>query len=559
MQRLNAVGIPSVIAAATIALPAHAQTVAEIPDGLFNVDVESDLGKFIRRELPEGASANPAYLNPIYNPNLYLSKDAQVTLTFLDEGAGFRNSLGYFTYQADTFVGLTHSDIDLNGRRGITFSELTSAVEGVGGGLLFPNSSRLNAGGLLEPGDSIMLGGGEVYSAGTYVGFFLIQNAWRNGQVLSVTDNSEPLTFYTVDMLNPENQAGDDLVSSSLGPNNRHVAMLFNGQGQDNIIMGFEDLKRPYGDNDFNDAVFRLNSNPVEAIAGTNIPTGVAVVPEKPENTFQVQVCESSRNAIRDYLPERTNVNAEFLNTQYDPNLVIGEATQIAVTFNDEGAGYQNSLGYFTYQADTFTSLNHGEINSDGVNGVSLRELQEIDGVDIGMVFAKASALGKGGPLEHGDTALLGDGIEFEAGTRVGFFLIQDGWDGDHVKGFGADQADPLVFYTVDMLNPENDAEDDLSTDSLEQASRHVAMLFANESRESIVMGIEDLHRLDPSLNVDSFASDEDFNDQIFCVWAIQSQALSQSNIFVSPSVPEPGSIAGLTLGGFILMRRRRR
>lgn len=543
---------------AGLTLPIHAQPVDELPDGLFHLDVESDIGKFIRRELPEGASANPAYLDPIYNPNLYVSEDAQITLTFLDEGAGFRNSLGYFTYQADSFLGLTHSDVNLNDRNGISFNELTSAVEGVGGGLLFPNSSRLNAGGLLEPGDSIMLGGGEVYSAGTYVGFFVIQNAWRNGTVKGFTDNSEPLTFYTVDMLNPENQAGYDLSTSSQDPNTRHVAMLFNGQSQDNIIMGFEDLYRPWGDNDFNDAVFRLHSNPVEAIAGTNIPTGVAVVPEKPQNTFQVQVCESSRHAIRDYLPERTNVNAEFLSTQYDPNLVIGETTQIAVTFNDEGAGYQNSLGYFTYKEDTFDGLTHGSINADGVNGVSLRELEAIEGIETGLVFAKAAAVGKGGPLEHGDTALLGDGIEFEAGTRVGFFLIQDGWDTDHVKGYGADDQDPLVFYTVDMLNPENDADDDLSTDSLERRSRHVAMLFANESRESIVMGIEDLHRLDPSLNVNGFGNDEDFNDQIFCVWAIQSQALSQSDIFVAPSIPEPGSIAGLILGGALLMRRRR-
>lgn len=559
MKRITTARLLSTLLASGLTLPAWAEAIDEMPEGLFHIDVESELGRLIRRELPEGSSANPEFLNPIYNPNLYVSEDAQITLTFLDEGAGFRNSLGYFTYQADTFVGRTHADFNLNGRNGVSFDELTSPGTGIQGGLLLPNASRLRAGGQLEPGDSVMLGGGEVYSAGTHVGFFLIQNAWRNGTVKGYSDDSEPLTFYTVDMLNPENRGGNDLSTSSLQANSRHVAMLFNGQDQESILMGFEDLMRPWGDNDFNDAVFRINSNPIEAIAGTNIPTAVAVVPEKPKNTFQVQVCESSRNAIRDYLPERTNVNAAFLDTQYDPNLVIGEATQIAVTFNDEGAGYQNSLGYFTYQEDTFTGLTHGSINADGVNGVSIRELQALDGVETGLVFAKAAAVGKGGPLEHGDTALLGDGIEFEAGTRVGFFLIQDGWDIDHVKGYGADEQDPLVFYTVDMLNPENDADDDLLTDSMEQQSRHVAMLFANESRESIVMGIEDLHRIDSSLNVNGFGNDEDFNDQIFCVWAIQSQALSQSDIFVAPSVPEPSSIAGIMLGGALLLRRRRR
>ncbi len=534
------------------------QAVNEIPEGLHQIAVESEIGQFIRRELPEGASANPDYLNPIYDPNLYLTEDAQVTLTFLDEGAGFRNSLGFFTYQADTFTGKNHSDFNTNGRQGVSFSELIQPGTGIQGDLLLPNTSRLNAGGQLEPGDSVTLGGGEVYSAGTHIGFFLIQNAWQNGTVKGYSDNSEPLTFYTVDMLNPENQPSYNQSTSSLEANTRHVAMLFNGSKQEDILMGFEDLYRPWGDNDFNDAVFRVTSNPVVAISGTNIPTAVAVVPEKPSNTFNVEVCESSRHAIRDYLPERINVNAEYLDTQYDPNLVISEATQIAVTFNDEGASYQNSLGYFTYQEDTFTGLTHGSINQDGLNGVSLRELNAIDGVETGLVFPKAAAINQGGPLEHGETALLGDGIEFPAGTRVGFFLIQDGWDTDHVKGYGADTADPLVFYTVDMLNPENDADSNLLTDSLEQHSRHVAMLFANESRESIVMGIEDLHRLDPTQNALGYGNDEDFNDQIFCVWAIQSQALSQSNLFAPTTIPEPGSVIVFALGSTLLLTRRR-
>lgn len=554
--------------AAILSLPSYADSISELPAGLFTTEVSNELVTTVRRELPESRIVEAGFLDPSYNPNLSLSQDAQITVTFLDEGAGFRNSLGYFTYEPDTFNGLTHGDINSNGYGGVSLDELL-ALDGTQAGLVFPNSSRLHGGGQLQPGHSVMLGEGQTFSAGTQVGFFVLQNAWRNGTVRGYSENaSSALTFYTVDMLNPENRPEATLDTPSDTAYSRHVAMLFDGEDRDGIIMGFEDLKRtgwnysPWGapsDNDFNDAVFRVSSNPIEALLGTDIPVAVEALPDRPENLFQVQVCENSRNAITDYLPERTNVNAEFLNPIYDPNLRISESTQIAVTFNDEGASYQNSLGYFTYTDETFASLTHGDINLDGNKGVSLSELSAIDGVDMGMVFAKASAEGKGGSLLHGDTVLIGDGLELEAGTRLGFFLVQSGWTGDHVAGFGGDTEDPLVFYTLDMLNPENEMSADMFTDSLEASTRHAAMLFANESRESIVLAFEDLHRLLPDLNPFEYGSDEDFNDQIFCVWAMQSQALNQTNVFVaSTAVPVPSTgLLGVGLMSLLLGTRR--
>jgi len=538
-------------------------SIGEIPTGLTHTDVSAELITTVRRELPERAAVNANFLDPTYSPNLSLSADAQITVTFLDEGAGFRNSLGYFSYPTGTFDYLSHGDINLNLRGGVSLDEL-SQVDVVDYGLVFPNSSRLNGGGQLVAGDSVTIANDRVFEAGTEVGFFLLQNSWAGGTVKGYSDNAaDALTLYSLDMLNPENRPEATVNTPSDEAYSRHVAMLFAGQERESIIMGFEDLKRTGAnynpqrapsDEDFNDAVFLVSSNPIEALFATQIPTAIQSLPDRPSNLFQVNICEHSRNAINDYLPERTNVQAEFLNPVYDPNLVVSETTQIAVTFNDEGASYQNSLGYFTYQDDTFSSLTHGDINLDLTQGVSIAELSAIDGVETGMVFAKASAQGKGGRLLHGDTVLLGDGVEFDAGTRIGFFLVQSGWTGDHVAGFGGDQDDPLVFYTLDMLNPENDADADLQTDSMLANSRHVAMLFANESRESIVMGIEDLHRTNAELNGYGYASDEDFNDHIFCVWAIQSQALSGTEIFTAPgsSIPEPGT-AGLALLGLLL------
>jgi hypothetical protein len=64
-------------------------------------------------------------------------------------------------------------------------------------------------------------------------------------------------------------------------------------------------------------------------------------------------------------------------------------------------------------------------------------------------------------------------------------------------------------------------------------------MLFSDDQYDSILMGFEDLHRLDPSRNVYGFPSDEDFNDTIFCLTPVEYAALAGTNIFT------PGQCAG--------------
>ncbi|MBL8671688.1 MAG: DUF4114 domain-containing protein, partial [Alphaproteobacteria bacterium] len=154
-------------------------------------------------------------------------------------------------------------------------------------------------------------------------------------------------------------------------------------------------------------------------------------------------------------LPESRAVGAAFLNPAYDPNLRISEAAHVSASFISEGAGYRNSLGYFTFGESTFANLSRGAIdaNRDGV--VSLKELGNLSGVTTGWLFQNASAAGSGGSLKAGDAVTLNGGKPLAAGTRVGFFLVQDGWTGSGVTS-GAYNGNANVFYTVDMLNPEN-------------------------------------------------------------------------------------------------------
>jgi len=259
-------------------------------DTLVNIDINPALLNEISLALPESQDVNQEFLNPSYDPNIYLQEDAHVSVTFLDEGAGYRNSLGYFTYDSSTFDGMSFGDIDLDGSGHIGISELQN-VSGINTGMIFNNASEQGGGGSLLAGDTVTLTGADIVNvdgdqfdmtggtrleAGTNVGFFLLQNAWDGSQVKGWDYTSQdPLAMFTLDFLNPENNAFATLDNTDTYA--RHVAMMNSVSGDNEVILGFEDLLRPYGDNDFNDAVFLVRTDPVESLFA-DVPTTQEVI-----------------------------------------------------------------------------------------------------------------------------------------------------------------------------------------------------------------------------------------------------------------------------------------
>lgn len=259
-------------------------------DTLVNIDLPTGLLSEVQAALPESVDVNQDFLNPAYNPNIQLQNNAHVGITFLDEGAGYRNSLGYFTFSDNTFDGYSHGDIDTDNSGYIGISEL-AAVTNSQMGMVFNNASERRGGGSLNPGDTVVLGGaeitningteydmigGETFAEGTNVGFFLLQNAWDGSQVKGWDyEKAGQLAFYSVDFLNPENSG--TATFDNADEDSRHVAMMTSVSADNEVILGFEDLVRPGGDNDFNDAVFRIRTDPVAALFA-EVPTTQEVI-----------------------------------------------------------------------------------------------------------------------------------------------------------------------------------------------------------------------------------------------------------------------------------------
>ncbi len=273
------------------------------------------------------------------------------------------------------------------------------------------------------------------------------------------------------------------------------------------------------------------------AIHLATLPIYAVALDTNPPESSNKEVDPFILTTVDQQLPEATAVNANYLNTDYDPYLSLNQDANVSLTFLDEGAGYKNSLGWLTFDENTFYGLSKGDIDIDNSGVVSLSELNSIDGVSTGWLFPNASEAGGGGSLLAGDTVQVGNGT-LSAGTSVSFFLSQNSWTGGNTVSDRVLTGEDQTFYGLDFLNSEADFTS--TFDSNLANSRHVAMIFADENREEVIMGFEDLNRVDPSMNDWNIRSDEDFNDAVFIVSADPADAFGSSNIATAP-IPQLG------------------
>lgn len=193
-----------------------------IPDNIIPTEPCPTLMTSITESLPEQENAmnhSPWLFSPDNFLNVKTAEETDVYVTFVSEGAGWRNTFGYYAYPADNPP--------------LTIEELEEYV-------VFPNVSMVDEGGGLEPGDMVRLGNAP-FPANTVIGFYIVAQGWANGQMVDGI-----YTHYT---------------NTEFNYNNNQQHILFVEDGCQDLVIGYEDKRVGNGDNDFNDIIIAIKDN----------------------------------------------------------------------------------------------------------------------------------------------------------------------------------------------------------------------------------------------------------------------------------------------------------
>ena len=186
--------------------------------------------------LPEKQNAlinNSELFDTSKRKELLLDEDAELSVTFVSEGAGFKNSFGYYTYNVN------------NPPTSVEDIQNTMSI-------IFANASAEGSGGSLKEGDQVYLG---EFEAGTVIGYFLIADGWNENE-MDVTQGL--YTFYTNPALNRDGT--------------QQSIMMFSDRCS-TLLTTFEDIhtSSTNGDKDFNDLVIKTSISPMSAMNTTNL------------------------------------------------------------------------------------------------------------------------------------------------------------------------------------------------------------------------------------------------------------------------------------------------
>lgn len=216
-----------------------------VPDYLepVNDPISNDFLDDMNASLPERIplpESHPQYLANDDDASLVLLKNCEAWVTFVHEGAGWHNSLGYYTYSTNNPPSSVNDIEDLT--------------------IIFPDVSHYSSG--LTPGNKVQLKYYDpstneftsTFPAGLSIGWFLVAQGWSSS---SQTVTNGKYTHYSNVNLNVESD-------SEL---KKHNVLLYDEQ-RSILLLGFEDIRRDKSDcdQDFNDVVFYTTVNPISAV-----------------------------------------------------------------------------------------------------------------------------------------------------------------------------------------------------------------------------------------------------------------------------------------------------
>jgi LruC domain-containing protein len=275
---------------------------------------------------------HPSYLWDIYEQNISLTETSKVWITFVSEGSGYYNTLAYYTFDKNNPP--------------LTIEDITQAT------VIFPNASFKNSGGGLYSGDKVYLG---EFPAGTSLGWLMITNGY-DSKTRTVTNGIYNL--FSHEDLNPE--------TNSLFQ--QHIVLL-KDIVRNIYLISFEDMLRPDGDQDFNDAIFYATVDPVSAVETSffhelgifesdtdndGVPDNFDEYPEDATiafNNFYPSEGTFATLAFEDLWPARGDYDFNDLIVDYNINTLTNIDNQVSklraeFVVRAIGAGFHNGFGF---------------------------------------------------------------------------------------------------------------------------------------------------------------------------------------------------------------------
>lgn len=220
--------------------------------------ISSRLVNEINTNLPGGVTVVKKHPEWIRKSDLITHNSCEITISFITEGAGYKNALAYYVYDRASPPN--------------RFSDISKIF------VVFPNASKIGGGGKLSAGDTmklvyedlstetvdgkkILLTANYIFPVNKGIGFVCLANQWKADGTPGAHLNTNHRMYSSDPALNPE-------YNDSL----KHHCINYRSSVDDSkIIFGFEDLRRDhYSDDDFNDLVFLVTPSPISSIDVTS-------------------------------------------------------------------------------------------------------------------------------------------------------------------------------------------------------------------------------------------------------------------------------------------------
>lgn len=292
------------------------------PDNLDSegeMQLSESLLKTINKTIPEGKNCPKEYLQPA---DFEIKEVANVKVCFIGGTSSAASTFGYYCY-----------------KKGASKEEIAAAKKYI----VFPNTKTGQG---IKGGECMKLryidkdgiDHGYDFPKGVMIGWFISNNAFKDGNI------SENKTFYSTTSLNSDRRT--------------HTAAF---KVNDFIVLSFED----WTDQDYNDVMFNIWTNPIEAIA----PEVPEVEPEEDDDTsIAYRMTYKGIVAFEDNWPSKGDYDLNDVVVKYNSILAFNTKNQVLSTEDTftawwAGASYLNS---FIYQMNTERS--NVQCTKDGVD-----------------------------------------------------------------------------------------------------------------------------------------------------------------------------------------------